>query len=53
MGPGFERWDYDVSRDGQRFILVEPEEEPPRPPLRLWINWQAAITQPSSERAGP
>ena len=30
---------YDVSADGRRFILSEPPEHPPRPVIRVVLNW--------------
>lgn len=35
------RWDYDVTGDGQRFVLTEPIEEPSVPAATLIVNWQA------------
>ena len=35
----WERWGYDVTPDGQRFLLAEPVEGPARP-VTLTTNWQ-------------
>jgi Tol biopolymer transport system component len=37
-GPGF-----DVSADGQRFLVVEPAENLPPEPVTVVVNWPAAI----------
>jgi len=37
-GPGF-----DVSADGQRFLVVEPAESLPPEPVTVVVNWPAAI----------
>jgi serine/threonine protein kinase/Tol biopolymer transport system component len=37
-GPGF-----DVSSDGQRFLVVEPAESVPPEPVTVVVNWPAAI----------
>ena len=36
VGPGHQ---YDVSADGQRFVMVETLEEPPAPLIRVVQNW--------------
>jgi len=37
-GPGF-----DVSADGERFLVVEPAENVPPEPVTVVVNWPAAI----------
>jgi len=37
-GPGF-----DVSADGQRFLVVEPAESQPPEPVTVVVNWPAAV----------
>ena len=34
---------YDVSRDGQRFVVIEPTGGPPAPTIRLVQNWFVAF----------
>jgi hypothetical protein len=34
---------YDVTRDGQRFILVEPLEQARTQPMTVIVNWPAAL----------
>ena len=34
---------YDVSNDGQRFLLVEPTADTARPEIRIVQNWQKAF----------
>jgi hypothetical protein len=36
--PNFE---YDVSTDGQRFLMIEPTENPDYQPLTLVSNWRS------------
>ena len=37
------RWEYDVTADGQRFLLVEPARQTESRPLTMVINWQAGL----------
>ena len=30
---------YDVAADGQRFILIVPDRETPKPPITVIFNW--------------
>jgi hypothetical protein len=41
-GTGF-RAQYDVMRDGQRFLLNVPVEDAPTSPLTVVINWTAGL----------
>jgi Tol biopolymer transport system component len=34
---------FDVSPDGQRFLVINPIEEPAAPPMTVVVNWNAAI----------
>ena len=34
---------YDVSNDGQRFLLLEPADQASRPEIRVIQNWQKAL----------
>jgi hypothetical protein len=34
---------FDVSADGQRFLVVEPAENLPPEPVTVVVNWPAAI----------
>jgi hypothetical protein len=34
---------YDVTRDGQRFLFVEPLEEDKSAPMIVVLNWQAGL----------
>ena len=36
-------WDYDVTRDGQRFIISEPAAGGETRPLSVLLNWQAGV----------
>ena len=36
-------WDYDVTRDGQRFIVAEPVAGGQTRPLAVLLNWQAGL----------
>jgi hypothetical protein len=36
-------WQYDVTGNGQRFIMTEPAEETRGKPMTLIINWQATV----------
>ena len=36
-------WDYDVTRDGQRFIIAEPVAGGEARPLSVLLNWQAGV----------
>ena len=36
-------WDYDVTRDGQRFIVAEPVAGGQTRPLTVLLNWQAGL----------
>ena len=38
-------WDYDVSRDGQQFIIAEPVAAGDVRPLTVLLNWQAGLKQ--------
>jgi hypothetical protein len=40
---GLERDFYDVSPDGQRFLMVVPEEETASTSLTLIVNWPALV----------
>jgi hypothetical protein len=41
--PGSE-FPYDVTADGQRFLLTEPSEgQTVVPPLRVFVNWDAGL----------
>jgi hypothetical protein len=42
-GPAGWRTSYDVAADGQRFLLNNPPEHHD-PPIRVILNWQAALT---------
>ena len=37
------RQQYDVSRDGQRFLLNMPIEDAPSLPITVVVNWQAGL----------
>ena len=41
-GTGF-RAQYDVTRDGQRFLINVPLEETASSPITVVVNWQAAL----------
>jgi hypothetical protein len=42
--PASTRWDYDVSPDGQRFIVnMRVPQEAPTAPLTVLVNWPAAV----------
>ncbi len=41
---------YDVSRDGQRFLINVPAGPPPLPKLTLINNWPALLSEPPPER---
>jgi hypothetical protein len=34
---------YDVSPDGQRFLVNMPVEQPESPPITVVVNWTAAL----------
>jgi hypothetical protein len=34
--------DYDVTADGQRFLLIGPPQDP-GPPMTVVLNWMAAL----------
>ena len=36
-------YDYDVTRDGQRFLFIHPTEDTAIEPLTLLINWQTGL----------
>ncbi|OFW30901.1 MAG: hypothetical protein A3H97_19275 [Acidobacteria bacterium RIFCSPLOWO2_02_FULL_65_29] len=38
---------YDVSLDGQRFLMIKTEAQPPSTELRLIVNWFAELLRPS------
>jgi hypothetical protein len=38
---GFDR--YDVTSDGQRFLLLEPPESATAPPITVTTNWQSLL----------
>jgi Tol biopolymer transport system component len=40
--PG-QRYPYDVSPDGQRFLVNAPVEQPESPPITVVVNWKAAL----------
>jgi hypothetical protein len=40
---GVTGWDFDVSQDGQRFLVNTVEEQNAPPPITLVVNWTAAI----------
>ena len=42
VGQGF-RAQYDVARDGQRFLLNVPVEDAPTPPITVVLNWTAGL----------
>ncbi|MGB7220208.1 MAG: protein kinase [Vicinamibacterales bacterium] len=42
---GGQRYSYDVSRDGQRFLVAVLTEQPAVAPLTIVINWQAELTK--------
>jgi serine/threonine protein kinase len=42
---GGQRYSYDVSRDGQRFLIAILAEQPAVAPLTLVINWRAELTK--------
>ncbi len=43
---GGQRYPYDVSPDGQRFLFASlPEQAPAAPPLTLVINWRAELSK--------
>jgi len=37
---------FDVSPDGQRFLLINPVEESATPPMTVVVNWNAGIHRP-------
>jgi len=41
-GIGF-RAQYDVTRDGQRFLLNVPVEDAPTPPITVVLNWTSEL----------
>jgi hypothetical protein len=36
---------YDVSADGQRFLINTPKEEPSAVPITVVVNWTAGLTR--------
>jgi hypothetical protein len=40
--------DYDVTRDGQRFVMVgsDPDRPPPRGRIEVMLNWPGALSAP-------
>ena len=38
------RWAYDVSLDGQRFLVTTTAEDTPPPPVTVVVNWHAALS---------
>ena len=38
-------WDYDVTRDGQQFIVAEPVTGGETRPLTVLLNWQTGMKQ--------
>jgi Tol biopolymer transport system component len=41
--PRGQRYTYDVSADGQRFLIISSGEEPVKPPPTVVVNWTAAL----------
>jgi hypothetical protein len=35
--------DYDVTGDGQRFLILVPGEERSPEPISVWLNWTAGL----------
>jgi eukaryotic-like serine/threonine-protein kinase len=47
MGYGFRsRWRYDVTRDGQRFLVNTPLRDESLSPLTLRLNWPELLEKP-------
>ena len=36
---------FDVSPDGSRFVVSTPVDKSPESPIRVIVNWQAAMTR--------
>jgi hypothetical protein len=43
---GARRYPFDVSADGQRFLVNTIVEAPSQPPITLVVNWTAALPRP-------
>jgi Tol biopolymer transport system component len=41
--PSLWRYPYDVSPDGQRFLVISPTDEGDSPPITLVVNWPALL----------
>jgi hypothetical protein len=38
---------FDVSPDGSRFLVSTPVEKFPESPIRVMLNWEAAVRKPA------